>query len=86
MRHALSDLARADDHVSAWVLIPLNRTLVFEIPSMRIEFAVCRLAASLLVPIFIGLATPALMGNFSSFLCAVITMVCLDVFILDSAI
>ncbi len=67
MRHALSDLARADYHVSAWVLIPLNRTLVFEIPSMRIEFGVCRLAANLLVPIFIGLATRALMGIFPRF-------------------
>ncbi len=53
--------------MTSWALIPLNRTLMFEIPFMRIEFALCRLAASLLVPIFIGLATPALMGIFSRF-------------------
>ncbi len=53
--------------MTSWALIPLYRTFVFEIPFMRIEFALCRLAASLLVPIFIGLATPALMGVFSRF-------------------
>ena len=53
--------------MTSWALIPLNRTLVFEIPFMRIEFALCRLAASLLVPIFIGLATPAIFGIFSRF-------------------
>jgi uncharacterized membrane protein YraQ (UPF0718 family) len=53
--------------MTSWALIPLYRTFVFEIPFMRIEFALCRLAASLLVPIFIGFTTPALMGIFSRF-------------------
>jgi len=54
--------------MTSWALIPLNRTFVFEIPFMRLDFALARLFASLLVPIAIGLATPALMGVFSRFL------------------
>ncbi len=51
--------------MTSWALIPLSRTFVFEIPFMRVEFALCRMAASILVPIFVGLMTPALMGVFS---------------------
>ncbi len=54
--------------MTSWAVIPLYRTLMFEIPFMRIEFALCRMAVSLLVPIFVGLATPALMGMFSRFI------------------
>ncbi len=44
--------------LTAWGLIPINRALVYEIPLMGTEFALARNAASLALPLIVGMITP----------------------------
>jgi uncharacterized protein len=48
-------------YLTAWGLIPVHRTLIWEFSFMGPKFVFARLLASLVVPILIGLATPAIM-------------------------
>ncbi|MBN2141070.1 MAG: permease [Desulfovibrionaceae bacterium] len=41
--------------LSSWALMAAHRTLIFEVPIMGWRFTLCRLAASLVFPILIGL-------------------------------
>ena len=43
--------------LTAWGLIPINRSLVYEIPLMGIQFAFARYAASIIFPFVIGVMT-----------------------------
>jgi len=43
--------------LTAWAIIPINRTLVYEIPLMGTPFAFARYAASLAFPFVIGMIT-----------------------------
>ena len=45
-------------YLTAWGTIPLNRSLVWEVPFLGIPFTVARLAVSLAAPFLIGLAVP----------------------------
>lgn len=45
-------------YLTAWSLIPLNRTLVWEIPFLGAPFALVRPAVSVALPLLIGLAVP----------------------------
>jgi uncharacterized membrane protein YraQ (UPF0718 family) len=43
--------------LTAWGIIPINRSLVYEIPLMGIQFALARYAASIIFPFVIGVMT-----------------------------
>ena len=43
--------------LTAWAIIPINRTLVYEIPLLGTPFAFARYAASLAFPFVIGMIT-----------------------------
>ena len=43
--------------LAAWGLVPLSRTLVFEVPMLGAKFAIARFGASLLFPCIIGIIT-----------------------------
>ena len=43
--------------LTAWAIIPITRTLVYELPLMGTSFAVARYAASLVFPFVIGIIT-----------------------------
>lgn len=45
-------------YLTAWSLIPLNRTLVWEIPFLGAPFALVRLLVSVALPLLIGLLVP----------------------------
>lgn len=51
-------------YISAWSLTALNRFLVFEVPILGWKLACCRMAASLIFPIIIGLLTRFLWVRF----------------------
>jgi uncharacterized membrane protein YraQ (UPF0718 family) len=52
-------------YITAWALIPIHRTLVWELPFLGHDFVFSRLLVSLLAPIVIGLGTPIVMEAFS---------------------
>ena len=43
--------------LTAWGIIPINRTLVYEIPLLGTQFAFTRYIASLIFPVVIGMVT-----------------------------
>ena len=43
--------------LTAWGIIPINRTLVYEIPLLGTQFAFTRYVASLIFPVVIGMVT-----------------------------
>jgi uncharacterized membrane protein YraQ (UPF0718 family) len=43
--------------LTAWAIIPITRTLVYELPLMGTSFALARYAASLVFPLVIGIIT-----------------------------
>ena len=43
--------------LTAWGIIPINRTLVYEIPLLGTQFAIIRYVASLIFPLVIGMLT-----------------------------
>jgi len=45
-------------YLTAWGVIPINRTLVWELPFLGHNFVFSRLLASMLAPILVGLLTP----------------------------
>lgn len=45
-------------YLTAWGTIPLNRSLVWEVPFLGLPFTLARLAVSLAVPFLVGLAVP----------------------------
>jgi uncharacterized membrane protein YraQ (UPF0718 family) len=51
-------------YLSAWSLLGLNRILVYEIPMLGWKLALCRVTASLIFPIVIGLITRFLWFKF----------------------
>jgi len=44
--------------LTAWGIIPINRSLVYEIPLLGTQFAFARYAASIIFPFIIGIITP----------------------------
>jgi len=44
--------------LTAWGIIPINRSLVYEIPLLGTQFALARYAASIIFPFVIGIVTP----------------------------
>ena len=44
--------------LTAWGIIPINRSLVYEIPLLGTQFTFARYAASLIFPFVIGMITP----------------------------
>jgi uncharacterized membrane protein YraQ (UPF0718 family) len=46
-------------YLSAWSLVGAQRALIWEIPVLGTEFALARWAASLLVPVALGMVVPA---------------------------
>ena len=46
--------------LTAWGLIPINRTIVYELPLLGSQFTFARYIASLAFPIIIGFVTPLL--------------------------
>jgi uncharacterized membrane protein YraQ (UPF0718 family) len=51
-------------YLTAWGIIPINRTLVWEIPFMGTHFAFARYLGALVFPLLIGLITPLLFRLF----------------------
>jgi|Deesub1362A_J573_1020465.scaffolds.fasta_scaffold00768_12 uncharacterized membrane protein YraQ (UPF0718 family) len=47
-------------YISAWSLLGINRFLIYEVPLLGWRLALCRMAASMIFPILIGLLTRAL--------------------------
>lgn len=47
-------------YISAWSLLGINRLLVYEIPLLGSKLALCRIMASLVFPIVIGMITRVL--------------------------
>jgi uncharacterized membrane protein YraQ (UPF0718 family) len=45
-------------YLAAWVLIGINRTLVYEIPFMGAHFAFARYVSCMIFPVVIGIITP----------------------------
>jgi uncharacterized membrane protein YraQ (UPF0718 family) len=41
--------------LTAWGIIPINRTLVYEIPMLGSQFALIRYGASIIFPVLIGM-------------------------------
>ncbi|MFQ5894838.1 MAG: permease [Nitrospinota bacterium] len=50
-------------YITAWAVLSLNRTLVWELPLMGTRFTVTRLACSLLLPLLVGGATRLLLSG-----------------------
>jgi len=48
-------------YLTAWGVIPVHRTLVWELPFLEHDFVFARLLASLFAPIVVGLLTPAVL-------------------------
>jgi uncharacterized membrane protein YraQ (UPF0718 family) len=48
-------------YVTAWSVIPINRTLIWEVPFLGFQFSAARIALSLAMPILVGLGVPPLM-------------------------
>jgi uncharacterized membrane protein YraQ (UPF0718 family) len=53
-------------YLTAWSLISVNRALVYELPLLGVPFTVARWAASLLVPLIVGLLTPPFIALIAS--------------------
>ena len=51
-------------YLTAWSLLGLNRILVYEIPMLGWKLALCRITASLIFPVIIGLITRFLWFKF----------------------
>ena len=51
--------------VTAWSLVPVIRTLQFDVPIMGWEFTLARLAVSIAAPIVVGLLTPVALNVIS---------------------
>jgi uncharacterized membrane protein YraQ (UPF0718 family) len=51
-------------YLVAWGLIPINRTLVWEIPFMGTHFAFVRYVGSIVFPLIIGIITPLIFRLF----------------------
>jgi len=51
-------------YLTAWGIIPINRTLVWEIPFMGTHFAFARYLGALVFPLLMGLITPLLFRLF----------------------
>ena len=51
--------------VTAWSMIPLMRTMIYEIPLLGMPFTVARFALSFPLPVIIGLTVPRLMALIS---------------------
>ena len=45
-------------YLTAWGVIPINRTLVWEIPILGTQFALARYAGSIIFPLIIGVIAP----------------------------
>ncbi|NIO04130.1 MAG: hypothetical protein GTN74_05805 [Proteobacteria bacterium] len=45
-------------YLAAWGIIPINRTLVWEIPFLGTHFAFARYLSCIIFPLFIGIITP----------------------------
>jgi uncharacterized membrane protein YraQ (UPF0718 family) len=45
-------------YLTAWSVIPLNRTLIWEIPLLGVQFSAARLVVSATLPLLAGLAVP----------------------------
>jgi hypothetical protein len=52
--------------LTAWSLISVNRALVYELPLLGVPFTVARWAASLLLPLIVGLLTPPFIALIAS--------------------
>jgi len=52
-------------YLTAWGVIPIHRTLVWELPFLGPKFVFSRLLVGLAAPVLIGIATPAVIGIFS---------------------
>ncbi len=52
-------------YLTAWSVIPINRTLVWEIPFLGYQFALVRWLVSLALPLLIGVSVPVILRLFS---------------------
>ena len=48
--------------ITAWSVIPVMRTMIYEIPLLGMPFTVARYSLSLLLPVVMGLAVPRLVA------------------------
>lgn len=55
-------------YLTAWGVIPLHRTLVWELPFLGHDFVFSRLLASLFAPIVVGLLTPMVLETLARFI------------------
>lgn len=65
LQHSGAGFGPLAAYVTAWGVIPLHRTLVWELPFMGPKFVFSRLLVGLVAPFLIGLATPPIMEALS---------------------
>lgn len=68
LQHSGAGIGPLAAYLTAWGLIPIHRTVIWEIPFLGHRFVLSRLVASLIVPVLVGLATPPIMGALSRLL------------------
>ena len=55
-------------YLTAWGVIPVHRTLVWELPFLAHDFVLVRMLVSVLAPIIVGLLTPLVLETFTRLL------------------
>ena len=65
LQHSGAGFGPLAAYLTAWGVIPVHRTLIWELPFLGPNFVFARLLAGLLAPVLIGLATPPIMEAFS---------------------
>jgi len=65
LQHSGAGFGPLAAYLTAWGVIPVHRTLIWELPFLGPKFVFARLLAGLLAPVLIGLATPPIMEAFS---------------------
>lgn len=65
LQHSGAGFGPLAAYLTAWGVIPIHRTLVWELPFLGPKFVFSRLLASLVTPVLVGLVTPPIMSVIS---------------------